>query len=52
MEKFDITITEVYAKTISVEAEDYADAKRKAQDMWYDSEVVLHDKDFQDVSFT
>jgi hypothetical protein len=48
MKKFKITVIETLEKTIEVEADDKADAQRKALQMYKDEEIVLTSDDYVD----
>ena len=46
MPKFEVTITEILTKTVTVEAEDEDEAFWKVCDDWRDGEHVLYPEDF------
>lgn len=51
MRDYDIIITEVSRKTATVKARSKEEAMEMVRHRYYDSEIILTEHDFQDVSF-
>lgn len=51
MRDYDIIITEVSRKTATVKARSKEEAMETVRHRYYDSEIILSEHDFQDVSF-
>ncbi len=51
MREYDVTITEILRKTVTVEAESMAEAEQMVNDAWHNSEYILDADDFQEVQF-
>lgn len=51
MKEYDIIITEVSRKTATVKARSKEEAMEMVRHRYYDSEIILTEHDFQDVSF-
>lgn len=51
MKEYDIIITEVSRKTATVKARSKEEAMELVRKRYYDSEIILTEHDFQDVSF-
>lgn len=51
MKEYDIIITEVSRKTATVKARSKEEAMETVRHRYYDSEIILTEHDFQDVSF-
>lgn len=52
MNNYDITITEVFSKTVKVKADSYKEAKQRVEELYFDADLILTNKDFKDVEFT
>lgn len=46
MKKFTIAVVETLSKMIEVEAEDFAEARKKVYNKWADGEIVLSADDY------
>ena len=46
--QFDIVVTEILSRSITVESENYDEALRKVEDMYDKSEIILDSADFQE----
>ena len=51
MKEYEVVITETLQKTVTIEAESLADARKKANTAWINSEYVLTVDDFVGVTF-
>ena len=51
MKTFYISITETLNKIVEVHAEDSSEALQKAEDAYYNGEIVLDSEDFVDTEF-
>jgi len=49
--KFCVTITETLRRTITVAADDHAQAEQMVSDGWHNSKYILGSEDFVDVEF-
>lgn len=51
MKEFEVTITEMLQKTVSIEAETKEEAKQLVEDMWKEGDIILDADDFADVEY-
>ena len=51
MKTFYISVTETLNKIVEVQAEDSSEALQKAEDAYYNGEIVLDSEDFVDTEF-
>lgn len=49
--KFNIEVSEILSRMISVDAEDYDEALTKVEDMYNSGEIILDSSDYKDVLF-
>ena len=45
--QYRVAVTELFRKTVLVEAETETEALRRAEDAWYNGEVVLNERNFE-----
>ena len=48
---FKVAVTELLRRTVLVEAESEAEARRRAEDAWKNGEILLGDRDFEGTEY-
>ena len=51
MKEYDVKITEMFEKTVTVEAASLVEAEKQVKQAYYDSEYVLDSENFAGVTF-
>ncbi len=49
--KYKVAVTELFRKTVLVEAKSESEARRRTEDAWKNGEIILGDRDFEGIEY-
>ncbi len=49
--KYKVAVTELFRKTVLVEAESEGEARRRTEDAWKNGEIILGDRNFEGTEY-